>query len=222
MPSHPTLRIIRDEHGALSAVMRSIDLLLSEHRRRATLPDFTVLRAMLFYIDEFAERVHHTKESLLLFPRLRARSSELAEVLDRLDGDHAHSQGAVRELEHELLTLEMMTDAPDGPSRLLRFERSIKEYTASYLKHIRIEESLVQPMAERVLTTADWAELDAAFMQNRDPLTRHAPDDMYQPLFKRILMTLTSPPGLGPAMEAMRVSYAGANVAPAPTHKVGR
>lgn len=72
------------------------------------------------------------------------------------------------------------------------------------------------PMAERILTTADWAELDAAFMLNRDPLTRCAADDMYQPLFKRVLLTLASPPGLGRAMEAMRMSYAGANVAPTP------
>jgi hypothetical protein len=55
MTPHPTLRIIRDEHSALSAVLRSIGLLLSESRRHGQLPDFTVMRAMLFYIDEFPE-----------------------------------------------------------------------------------------------------------------------------------------------------------------------
>jgi hemerythrin-like domain-containing protein len=73
MYAHPTLSIIRDEHSALSAVLRSISLFLSEHHRRGTLPDFAVLRAMLFYIDEFPERLHHTKESRLLFPKLRDR-----------------------------------------------------------------------------------------------------------------------------------------------------
>lgn len=212
MYAHPTLNIIRDEHSALSAVLRSIGLLLSEHRRRGTLPDFTVLRAMLFYIDEFPERLHHTKESLLLFPRIRERSDgELTEVLDRLDCDHVRSQKAVRELQHELLGLEMMNDAPDGQSRREKFEESMKEYIASYLEHIRTEESLVLPLAERVLTAADWAELDAAFMQNRDPLTPSEADDAYRPLFKRILMTLAAPIGLGPAMEAMRVSYPSGN-----------
>ena len=141
----------------------------------------------------------------------------LARVLDRLDGDHARSQCAVRELEHQLLALEMMTGALDSPSQLARFEQSMKDYIASYLEHIRSEESLVLPMAERILTTADWTELNAAFMLNRDPLTRCAADDMYQPLFKRVLLNLASPPGLGQAMEAMRMSYAGANVASAPS-----
>jgi hemerythrin-like domain-containing protein len=214
MYAHPTLSIIRDEHSALSAVLRSISLFLSEHHRRGTLPDFAVLRAMLFYIDEFPERLHHTKESRLLFPKLRARSGEIADVLDRLDRDHVRSEAAVRELEHELLGLEMMIDAPDGHARRERFEESMKDYIASYLEHMHIEESMVLPLAERVLSAADWGELDAAFMQNRDPLTRREADDNYRPLFKHILMTLPSPIGLGPAMEAMRVSYPSGEDAP--------
>jgi len=54
-----------------------------------------------------------------------------------------------------------------------------------------------------VLAESDWLELDAAFMQNRDPLTHRLGDDSFRPLFKRILMTLPAPLGLGSAMEAM-------------------
>ena len=80
-------------------------------------------------------------------------------------------------------------------------------YIDAYLEHIGCEERLILPLAERVLTPADWVELDAAFMQNRDPLTHREPNDEYRPLFKKILMTMPSPLGLGPAMEAMRTSY---------------
>jgi len=207
MSTHATLLVIRDEHSALSAVLRSISLLLSEHRRRHTLPDFTVLRAMLFYIDEFPERIHHTKESQLLFPKVRARSGEGADVLDRLDADHERSAIRVRELEHELLGFEMMIDGPEGAARRAAFEQAMDTYIAEYLDHIHTEERVILPLAERVLTTADWLELDAAFMQNRDPLTGCEGDDAYRPLFKRILMTTAAPIGLGPAMEAMQQSY---------------
>ena len=74
MRPHPTVQIIRTEHSTLSAVLRSIGLLLTESRRHGIEPDFKVLRAMLFYIDEFPEKVHHTKESALLFP-IAARSA---------------------------------------------------------------------------------------------------------------------------------------------------
>jgi len=206
---HATLRIIRDEHSSLSAVLRSIGLLLTESRRHNLAPDFRVLRAMLFYIDEFPEKVHHTKETALLFPKIRARSTEAAGVIDRLDGDHARSHRAVLDLEHDLLALEMMSEAADAPARRARFEEATQAYIAGYLDHMRTEEVEILPLAERVLTAADWAELDTAFMHNRDPLTHREGDDAFRPLFKRILMTLPAPLGLGPALEALQKSYPG-------------
>ena len=208
MSAHPTLRIIREEHGVLSAVLRSIDLLLRESRRRGRDLDYKVLRAMLFYIDEFPERVHHPKESALLFPKLRERDAASAQVLDRLDRDHATSHQAIRDLEHEVLALEMMSDAPDFEVRRTRFEAAMKEYVARYLEHIHREEVDVLPLAEKLFTGEDWKDLDAAFMVNRDPLTYREGDDAFRPLFKQILMTLPAPLGLGPAMEALNDSYA--------------
>jgi hemerythrin-like domain-containing protein len=204
MHSHATIRIIRDEHSALSAVLRSIGLLLTESRRHGVDPDWKVLRAMLFYIDEFPEKVHHTKESALLFPLLRERSSRLGAVLDRLDRDHASSHRAVLDLEHDVLALEMMSEAPHAKARLADFEARMHGYIASYLDHIRVEEVEVLPVADEVLGAGDWLELDAAFMQNRDPLTYRQGGDAFRPLFKRILMTLPAPLGLGSAMEAMQ------------------
>jgi len=116
---HFTLDVIRDEHHALSAMLRSLSMLLGQARREGRMPDFDVLRAMLFYIDEFPERLHHTKESALLFPRLRERAPELAEVLDRMDRDHAAGEKAIRDLEHSLLAFEVM-----GESRRAAFEQA--------------------------------------------------------------------------------------------------
>ncbi len=204
--THPSLKIICDEHRALSAMLRSILLLLSEHRRRNTLPDFSVLRAMLFYVDEFPERLHHTKESKLLFPKVRARTREADPVLDRLERDHLRGERAIRYLEHDLLGFEMMGEGPEGAQRREQFERSMKQYVEFYLDHMRVEETIVLPLAEKLLTPEDWAEMDAAFTKNRDPLTGHEPDNAYRPLFKKILNTLAAPIGLGPALEAMSVT----------------
>ncbi len=211
MQTHATIRIIRDEHSALSAVLRSIGLLLTESRRHGIDPEFQVLRAMLFYIDEFPEKVHHTKETALLFPLLRQRSTELAAVLARLDRDHEASHRAVLDLQHDVLALEMMSEAPHAKARLADFEARMHAYIASYLDHIRAEEVEVLPVAEKVLTPGDWAQLDEAFMQNRDPLTHRLGDDSFRPLFKRILMTLPAPLGLGPAMEALHQSLRSAS-----------
>jgi hemerythrin-like domain-containing protein len=206
MSAHASLTIIHQEHGALSAMLRTLTMLLAEHRRRQSLPDFALLRAMLFYIDEFPEKLHHTKESQLLFPKLRARSLEAREVLDRLDRDHARGERAIRDLEHDLLAFEIMGPTSQQEERRSQFEQSVQRYVDFYLEHMRLEETEVLPLAERVLTAEDWNELDAAFQKNRDPLTGHAPDDAYVPLFRRIVSTLPAPLGLGPALEALSTS----------------
>lgn len=193
--SHAALRIIHDEHAALAAMLRSLVLLLAEHRRHGTMPDFATLRAMLFYIDEFPEKRHHVKESELLFPKIRQRTPAAArDVLDRLDRDHAGGERAIRDLEHALLGFEIM-----GESRREAFEQAAQRYVDFYLEHLAIEEKLVLPLAEKTLTAQDWAEIDAAFAANRDPLTGHEPEDDYRELFSRIVNAIPAPIGLGPA-----------------------
>lgn len=189
---HLALDVIRDEHQALAAMLRSLQMLLAQARKDRTLPPFDVVRAMMFYIDEFPERLHHTKESQLLFPKVRERAPELGPVIDKLERDHTAGEKAIRDLEHTLLAFEVM-----GEPRRVAFEQALERYIANYLAHMACEEQDIIPTAKRVLTEADWAELDAAFAANRDPLTGHEPEDGYRPLFRKIVNSAPAPIGLG-------------------------
>lgn len=186
------IRIIRDEHQALAAMLKSVLLLLEQHRRQGSLPDFAALRAMLFYLDEFPEQRHHRKESELLFPKLRARTPQLRDLLDQLDQDHAYGERKIRHLEHALLAFEIM-----GESRREAFERAAQDYVDFYLAHMGAEERLILPLALKELTPDDWAELAEAFSANQDPLTGHVPEPAYQALFSRIVHLVPAPIGLG-------------------------
>lgn len=196
MTTHPAIAVIRDEHRALAAMLQSLKLLMRPAADAAppSAADFELLRAALFYVDEFPERLHHPKESQLLFPLLRERAPEIEPVLDRLDGDHRHGERAIRDLEHDLLAFEQM-----GEARREKFVRALGRYVDAYLEHMDIEERVVLVAAERALQPADWAHLDAAFALNRDPLTGHRASDAYQPLFRKILHLAPSPIGLGPS-----------------------
>jgi hemerythrin-like domain-containing protein len=186
------LNIIHDEHQALAAMLRSLSMMLSMSRRDGRAPDFGVVRAMLFYIDEFPERLHHTKETELLFPRIRQRCPDLAPALDRLDRDHAQGEQAIRAVEHALLAYEVM-----GEPRRTAFEEAVAQYTRFYLEHMALEEQQILPAARQHLHDADWEELNAAFASNQDPLTGHQAAADYQPLFNKILNEAPAPIGLG-------------------------
>jgi hemerythrin-like domain-containing protein len=190
--SHPSFQVIRDEHQALAAMLSSISMLLSEHRRKGVPPPFAVLRAMLFYIDEYPERLHHRKETELLFPAIRQRTDQAAEALDKLDRDHARGEQAIRDLEHALTAYEMM-----GDSRAQAFSSAVDRYLEFYRAHMRLEEDVIMPLALEVLKEEDWNRLDAAFAENRDPLTGHKPEAEYEKLFSFIVNHAPAPIGLG-------------------------
>ena len=200
--THASLTIIRREHRALSAMLRTITLLLAEHKRRGTLPDFDALHAMLFYVDEFHEKLHHPKESRLLFPSLRGHDASTDAVLDRLERDHARGDQSIRDLEHELVGFQMMSDTDQCDARREKFETSMRQYVDRCLEHMHIEETEVLPLAAKVLTAHDWAALDAAFLANRDAFAGFEADEVYRPLFRKILGSLRIS-GLGSALEAL-------------------
>jgi hemerythrin-like domain-containing protein len=189
---HTALQVMNDEHQAIAAMLRSLSMLVAQSRRERKLPDFGLMRAMLFYLDEFPERLHHTKETELLFPRVRQRCPELADVIARLESDHARGEAAIREVEHALLAFEML-----GEPRRDAFEQAVQRYVGAYLHHLAIEETRVLPVARERLTADDWLELDAAFAANKDPLTGHAAPDDYRALFSRIVAMAPAPIGLG-------------------------
>jgi hemerythrin-like domain-containing protein len=189
MPTPPpskdlsAFQIIRDEHAALAAVLRAMARLIDRGPEDEAERFFDVLRAMLFYIDEFPERRHHPKESDLLFPKIARSLPELMPVIRRLEADHLQGESRVRELQHLLLAWELL-----GESRREAFVTAAQDYVRFYLDHMRTEEVQLLPAAERDLPAQERAELDVAFRQQRDPLAggEHLPG--YERLFARILM----------------------------------
>lgn len=190
---HESLQIIRDEHTTLSAMLRSLTMMLRRGSGSDSDGFFDTLRAMLFYVDEFPERMHHPKESNLLFPMVCRVAPQATATVERLEQEHARGESAIRELQHLLLAWELL-----GDSRREKFETAANAYVDFYLSHMRLEESAILPVAETSLSDADWAELDAAFSQNRDPMgSRHPRDPVFDRLFTRIVMTAPEPIGLG-------------------------
>ena len=190
---HRSLEIIRDEHSSLAAMLQSMRMLVDRGPRDDPKQFFDVLRAMLFYIDEFPERRHHPKETELLFPRVVKAAPEVGLAVARLDRDHEYTEKAVRDVQHLLLGWELL-----GEPRRQVFQDAFTRYVDLYLAHMKLEEQEVLPAAEKHLSEADWKALDAAFEQNCDPLTgKYKPDPVYEQLFSRIVRTAPAPIGLG-------------------------
>lgn len=187
------IKVIQEEHTALAAMLRSMLMMLDRGPGDEPAGFFEVMRAMLFYIDEFPEKLHHPKESDLLFPRVARHSPHIMTVVEQLERDHMKGEAAVRELQHLLLAWELM-----GDPRRPRFEEELRRYVNFYLDHMRLEETVIIPEARKVLDEQDWKALDDAFLSHVDPLANpQRRDPAYDRLFTRIVMRAPSPVGLG-------------------------
>jgi hemerythrin-like domain-containing protein len=193
MSSHRSLQIIRDEHASLAAMLQSMRMMVARGPGEGRHTFFDVVRAMLFYIDEFPERLHHPKESNLLFPKVVKASPKVMGAIDKLERDHMYSEKAARDLQHQLMAWELL-----GASRRAAFEEAFTKYVDFYLEHMHLEETVILPEAERCLNDEDWHALDAAFAENADPLTGHYPPTQeYEKLFSLIVTRAPAPIGLG-------------------------
>ncbi len=165
------LALLRDEHRSLAAVLHAMLGVVDDTTRPA---DPALLRAMLFYVEQFPERLHHPKEELHLFERLRRRTTECDALLVELEKQHA--AGAAR-----FAQLRGQIDSGDPAS----FARTLREFAQEQWQHMSAEETLVLPAATRHLKPKDWRAIAEAFEANSDP--RFGADESFETLASRLL-----------------------------------
>lgn len=191
---HSALRIIRGEHDRLSAVIQGMVYFVRTIDRSEKAPDLKVFRAMLLYVSEFADRMHHPKEDQHLFACLRKRTNEVDGTLTELERQHSLGDSLVRGLEHALVRYEL-----EGAAAFPVFRDLVDEYAAFYFNHMRLEENLIFPAARRYLSDQDWVAIDMAFSANCDPLAGAALGKNFEKLFSLIVQIAPAPIGLASA-----------------------
>ncbi|KVO02188.1 hemerythrin domain-containing protein [Burkholderia ubonensis] len=179
------LQVILREHRQLSTVIAGMQHFVGRLAAGATMPGLMVLRAMLYYIREYPEQIHHPNEDRYLFACLRRRTQALDEVIDELEAQHAQGEALLRNIEHALTRCEQV-----GESAYPQLRAAVDEYAAFYLKHMHVEEEVILPAARQWLTVEDWIELDDAFGANRDPFEGEKFDEDFERLYALIVQVI--------------------------------
>jgi hemerythrin-like domain-containing protein len=187
------LAIIRDEHRSIAAILHGMQYLVREIRARRKKVDPQVFHAMIYYLDTFAQRVHHPKEDQYLFGLLKARSDEAARVIAVLENEHATGEESLRRLAQAMIRYE-----EGGDGEFPAFEREVGNFVEGYRSHMRREEEQLFPLALGLLTPLDWVMIDAALEEHTDPLAAAREEKNFDQLFTRIVSIAPPPIGVGP------------------------
>jgi hemerythrin-like domain-containing protein len=211
-PAMPrALTIIRDEHRTIAAILHGMEYLVREVRARRKKVDPKVFHAMLYYLDTFAQRVHHPKEDKYLFGIMKQRSEEAAAVIAQLEEEHAAGDEALRRLAQAMIRFE-----EGGEIERPGFVREVEKFVEGYRSHMRKEEERLFPLALGILTPLDWVMIDAAMEEHTDPLAAAREERNFDKLFNRIVNIAPPPIGVGPAAGGVDASPAAARGKPRP------
>ncbi|MBI2586127.1 MAG: hemerythrin domain-containing protein [Rhodospirillales bacterium] len=158
---HPMPKILDDLHDDHMNMARLYDLLGRELMtfKNGELPDYELVQKILDYCLAYPDQVHHPKEDLV-FRKLKARDPAAAESIGDLAEEHEKLAAFTRRfatalanvLEDEQLPRDWFVDLAND---FLAFSR----------RHMQMEEVLLFPAARKLLTPADWAEIEKAMVR---------------------------------------------------------
>ena len=191
-----SLRIIQDEHRAITSVIEGLRHLVAAIRERRMAPDHALLGALFHYIEAFPEKLHHPKEDHFLFARLRTRRPDAGLVLDALEAEHEIGRERFAELKAKWERFR------EDPAALEALVEGVERYAHFHWRHMRREEDEVLPLAAKALTDEDWAAIDAAFASNSDPVVGVPATKAFRELFRRLVAIAPPPWGVGPEASA--------------------
>jgi hemerythrin-like domain-containing protein len=186
-----TLVLLKDEHRSLSAVIHALQFLVGRMQKGKP-ANSALLGAILHYLTRFPERLHHPAEDRYLFAPLRVKTAEAGEVLDLLEKEHREGQAREARLLEALNALNApMSGALDA------FAQVVEDYASFYWAHMMREETIILPLAERLLSEAEWQAAAAGFSANSDPMYGGDTAQDFKALFSRIVNQTPAPEGLG-------------------------
>ncbi|MBP0624476.1 hemerythrin domain-containing protein [Cupriavidus consociatus] len=159
----PAIRAIRDEHRALSTILRAwLDMLMAANDHGAT-ADVPVMRGMIRFIETFPVARHHPRKQAVLYGRLRRRTARVDAELDELERQHERDAQWVG-----VLAEAVERFAKGGP--LTELLDRVDHYAQFAWAFMGREEGVILPAAQRYLTDADWDKVNAAYC-TRDTCT---------------------------------------------------
>lgn len=186
-----SLQIIGDEHQSLAAILHAIRFMLKEVAAERLAADRQLFQAMVHYLDAYAEQRHHPKEDVL-FRHLATCTQEGGEALAALALQHAAAPARIAALQQAL------ADYLADESCFDRFAEAFETYANFYRGHMLLEEEAILPLARRVLSAADWQQVDAAFQAEAARTARAEGSEDFKALFSRLVDCAPAPVGFGP------------------------
>lgn len=173
------LKTLRADHTNFKGLLGLLDAEIARFQKGKE-PDYPLMRDALHYMTQYPDRVHHPAEDVI-FEHLLKLDSSLKPAITEMFVEHerlvAGGTELLRLLEEVLGDAVMSRDVVTAAAR---------KYLDAMRAHIDREERTLFPLAEKRLTAADWAAIEAESRKLPDPLFGTVTDPRYRAILERL------------------------------------
>lgn len=124
---------------------------------RGGAPDYSLMRSVIVYIQEYPEQIHHPLEDTI-YSILLERVDDV-KLIQELMSEHTELEIETRKLRDSLGLLK------SGMVSEEEIKKQLSKFLVRQRQHIYIEEEKVHPLIQNVLTKNDWN-----YVQSTSPL----------------------------------------------------
>ena len=150
-PEQPLMKALRAEHRHIASVMQLFsDQLQAIEAGDAV--DAHVVYEVMDYMATWPDRYHHPREDLI-YGRVAELDRKAADDVDTLQRDHDATAKRGQQL------LRDIEGWREGEVKGAVLVKAGREYVGHMYEHMNVEEKVVFPHVESVLTLEDWREL---------------------------------------------------------------
>ena len=119
---------------------------------RGVEPDYSLMRNIIVYIQEYPEQMHHPLEDMI-FSVLLERVED-ADILRELMSEHTRLEDVTRQLRESLEAVSSGMVSND------ELKKRLSDFLVGQREHIYAEETEVYPLVKQYLTEKDWKQLE--------------------------------------------------------------
>jgi hemerythrin-like domain-containing protein len=174
------IEALRQEHRSVARLLDALERQIGFFARGGD-PDYDVIRGVAEYFLDFPDRCHHPKEDAV-FLHLKAVRPQAASAIGDLAGEHRRvHERAVRFKE----TLSILLGGADIARADL--VEAAKDFIEDERRHMHMEDQTFFPVAEHLLTPADWTKIEGDLTQGNDPLFGGKIEERFRKLREQLI-----------------------------------
>ena len=174
------LRALQSDHAKMAHLLELLERQLDIFDQGKT-PDYELVGGILDYCIGYPDRFHHPKEDAILDQMARSQPENL-QVQQELKEDHEKLAILTKRFAD---AMEQVLQDQEVPRDW--FGQTGRQFIRHYRRHLNWEEEEVFPRAAESLSTDEWADIEALFSGDNDPLFGAGDEARFKALREELL-----------------------------------